>query len=223
MSAPGNFWAPVTGDWRFRRSEWPERIFRVSAARAPALPARLAEVCVIFAGGETLVVAATGASCIRRRGFRSFRKRYANQRVRCTPKMRQQNACGDPHARGDTPLCPSVCHLTQGVRSTGNFRNFRKRYANQSARARNNIARARPPATGNSCVPYRGREIDVSSTLRCCAIECWHCRQLMEMSEHDADPSKREVGSHTPQHCSVLSTANRAAERNHRPRASMLP
>jgi len=80
----GNFWAPVTGDWR--------------------------------------------------KGFRSFRKRYANQRVGCTPKMRQQNACGDPLARGDTPLCPSFCRLTQGVHSRGNFRNFRKRYANRRVR-----------------------------------------------------------------------------------------
>jgi hypothetical protein len=54
------------------------------------------------------------------------------------------------------------------------------------------------------------------------AIECWHCGQIMEASEHGADPSGEEAGRHTPQHCSILSTVKPGAEGDHRSRASML-
>jgi hypothetical protein len=43
--------------------------------------------------------------------------------------------------------------------------------------------------------------------------ECWHCRQSIESSEHDADPFKGEVGKHTPQHCSGLSSVKAQATR----------
>jgi hypothetical protein len=34
-------------------------------------------------------------------------------------------------------------------------------------------------------------------------------REIIEASEHDADPVEVALGRHTPQHCSVLSSAKR--------------
>jgi hypothetical protein len=91
-----------------------------------------------------------------------------------------------------------------------NSRNFRKRYANGRwlgvAGAGRRIARARIVAAGNSFAPHRGPEIDV----RCGRVWCHRAmalREIIEASEHYADPVQVGLGRHTPQHCSVLSSA----------------
>ena len=93
-------------------------------------------------------------------------------------------------------------------------RNFRKRYANGRwlgmAGVGRKIARARIVATGNSFAPHRGPEIDVRRGRvyqRAMAL-----REIIEASEHDADPVEVELDRHTPQHCSVLSSAKVVAE-----------
>jgi hypothetical protein len=73
------------------------------------------------------------------------------------------------------------------------------------------IARARIVATRNSFAPHRGPEIDV----RRGRVQCHRAmalREIIEASEHDADPVEVELDRHTPQHCSVLSSAKVVAE-----------
>ena len=72
-----------------------------------------------------------------------------------------------------------------------NSRNFRKRYANGRwlgvAGVGRKIARAWIVATGNSFAPHRGPEIDV----RRGRVQCHRAmalREIIEASEHDADP-----------------------------------
>jgi hypothetical protein len=94
-----------------------------------------------------------------------------------------------------------------------NSRNFRKRYANGQwlgvAGVGRKIARARIVATGNSFAPHRGQEIDV----RRGRVQCHRAmalREIVEASEHDADPVEVGLGIHTPQHCSGTSRIKRA-------------
>jgi hypothetical protein len=72
-----------------------------------------------------------------------------------------------------------------------NSRNFRKRYANRRwlgvAGVGRKIARARIVATWDSFAPHRGPEIEV----RCGRVRCHRAmalREIVEASEHDADP-----------------------------------
>jgi hypothetical protein len=77
-----------------------------------------------------------------------------------------------------------------------------------SAPARNNIARTWPPTTGNSCAPYIGPEMpsgvrgDVAPSHAGTAGRSSRRANMMPVLP------KREVGRHTPQDCSVLSSEN---------------
>src|SRR5580704_1802480 len=74
---------------------------------------------------------------------------------------------------------------------SGNSRNFRKRYANGRwlgvAGVGRKIARARIVATRNSFAPHRGPEIDVRRGRVSCH-RAMALREIIEASEHDADP-----------------------------------
>ena len=92
---------------------------------------------------------------------------------------------------------------------TCNFRNFRKRYANGRrlgvAGVGRKIARARILATGSFFAPQSGPEIDG----RRGRVQCHRAmvlREMIEASEHDADPVQVGLGRHTPQHCARLSS-----------------
>ena len=101
------------------------------------------------------------------------------------------------------PLLPGIC----------NSRHFRKRYANGQwlgmAGAGRRIARARNIATAHSSPSHRGPEFDVRRGRAQCH-RAMALREIIEASEHDADPIQAGLGRHTPQYCSGTSRVRRA-------------
>jgi hypothetical protein len=141
----------------------------------------------------------------RKMGFRPFRP------FRTTPvsvSMPRGRAMAGVSAISASVMPISRPSAGRPLPGSCNSRNFRKRYANGRrlgvASAGRRIARARIVATGNSFVPHRGPEIDV----RRGRVQCHRAmalREIVEASEHDADPVQVGLGRHTPQHCSVTS------------------
>jgi hypothetical protein len=148
---------------------------------------------------------------VRKMGFRPFRP--------FRPALDSVAVSGGRAMAGVSAVSASVMPISRPsagrppLPGSSNFRNFRKRYANGQwlgvAGVGRKIARARIVATGNSFVPYRGREIDV----RRGRVQCHRAmalREIVEASEHDADPVQVGLGRHTPQHCSGTSRIKRA-------------
>ena len=142
----------------------------------------------------------------RKMGFRPFRP--------FRPALAPVAVSGGRAMAGVSAVSASVMPISRPsagrpLPGSRNSRNFRKRYANGRwlgvAGVGRRIARARIVATGNSFAPHGGPEIDVRRGRGQCH-RAMALREIIEASEHDADPVQVGLGRHTPHHCSVLST-----------------
>jgi hypothetical protein len=132
-------------------------------------------------------------------GFRPFR-----------PALESLAVTGGRAMAGVSAVSASVMPISRPsagrlpLAGSGNSRNFRKRYANGRwlgvAGVGQKIARARIVANGNSFAPHGGSEIDVRRGRVLCH-RAMALREIIEASEHDADPVQVGLGRHTPQHC----------------------